>query len=112
MNASKKGFSRPTKKIDPKLAEQFISGAEKKPSVDPVKKEAQQEQTKAKELTKKMPWDHGNEKILKGYNFRMNEIMWLKLKYIVDNTPLSMQKFIEKAVSNAMDKELKKLLNS
>jgi uncharacterized protein with WD repeat len=107
MNTTKKGFTRPNKKIDPKMAEDFISGAENKPLAAPL----QNDVVETKDSNKKMPWDKGNEKIVKGYNYRMNEVLWLKLKFISENSPLSIQKIIDKAVSSAVDKELKKLLN-
>ncbi|MCP3966564.1 MAG: hypothetical protein GY718_09465 [Lentisphaerae bacterium] len=53
-----------------------------------------------------MSWDKGNERVMKGYNFRMNEMLWLKIKYITDHSPLFIQKFLESAVVSAVDKEI------
>jgi len=105
MKTQKKGFSRP-KKLDLAKAEAFIAGAEQNRVVIDGKK---LDEVENKEPQKKMPWDKGHDQIMKGYNFRMNEILWLKLKYITENTPYSIQKFFESAITPAVEKELKKL---
>lgn len=124
-----KGFSR-AKKVDLTKAEQFIAGADNSSIRDETPKvETAQEITNEQEIVeegilseeklnqklpkqknkKKMPWDEGDVRISKGINLRLNEIQWLKLKYISENSPHSMQKFIMKALEPAINIELEKL---
>jgi hypothetical protein len=58
------------------------------------------------------PWqgDKIREDVLKVYNLRLPEAYLLKLKYIADHTPGSMQKFCLDALLPAIDKEINKLL--
>jgi len=129
---TKKGFAR-SKSVDLKKAELFISGAEtviepqiketlisneesesdvkdkKQVNVNEEKTIKQQEKNKEAKQ-KKMPWTEGDVRIFKGINLRLNEVQWLKLKYITENTPYSMQKFIMRALEPSVEKELKKIL--
>jgi len=128
---TKKGFAR-SKSVDLKKAELFISGAEtinepqikESPPNEELESELKDEtqkilnevktikqQEKNKEAKqKKMPWAEGDIRIFKGINLRLNEVQWLKLKYISEKTPYSMQKFIMRALEPAVEKELTKIL--
>lgn len=72
----------------------FISGAEHKTA-----KNVQVEKTTA------YPWDEPGirEDVTKVYNLRLSEPYLLKLKYIAEHTPDSMQKFCLDVVQNAID---------
>jgi len=57
------------------------------------------------------PWEEANERVKKGYNVRLTEPTWVKLKYVVENTThKSIQQFIMTYLNKAIEKELKKLL--
>jgi hypothetical protein len=91
--------SRPPVKQKKDL-EAFISGAEEKtiPLFTP------EEQVP-------YPWEEAGirEDVTKVYNLRLSEPYLLKLKYIAEHTPNSMQKFCLKVVQEAIDKEIAKL---
>jgi hypothetical protein len=57
------------------------------------------------------PWQAPGvrEDVTKVYNLRLPEPYLLKLKYIAENTPDSMQKFCWKVLHDAIDKEIEKL---
>lgn len=80
--------------------EAFISGAEKKMAPEPVQRQ------KAS-----YPWkDLGvREDVTRVYNLRLPEPYLLKLKYIAENTPDSMQKFCLNVLQDAIDKKIEEL---
>lgn len=88
----------PTKKI-PDL-DAFISGAEEKiaPKSTPKRKA-------------NLPWEETGvrEDVIKVYNLRLSEPYLLKLKYIAEHTPDSMQKFCLNAIEKEIDKKIKEL---
>ena len=91
--------SRPPGKQKPDL-EAFISGAEEKtiaPSVSPQ--------------PVIYPWEEAGirEDVTKVYNLRLSEPYLLKLKYIAEYTPNSMQKFCLNVLEEAIDKEIDRL---
>ncbi len=57
------------------------------------------------------PWDEKGirDDVLKVYNLRLPEAYLLKLKYIADHTPGSMQKFCMDALLPAIDQEIDRL---
>ncbi len=57
------------------------------------------------------PWDAKEirDDVLKVYNLRLPEAYLLKLKYIADHTPGSMQKFCMDALLPAIDQEIDRL---
>lgn len=61
-----------------------------------------------------LPWEQPGirEDLIKGFNFRINEPYLLKLRFIAENTPFSMQKFAQKILFPAIDKEVQKILES
>lgn len=81
----------------------FLAGAEEKTA---PKKEA----VKRK---KNYSWeDKGvREDVKKAYNLRLSEPYLLKLKFIAENTPDSMQKFCINILENEIDKKIKELTN-
>jgi hypothetical protein len=91
--------SRPPAKQKPDL-DAFISGAEEKNSVPPVSK---------KNVI--FPWQETGirDDVTKVYNLRLSEPYLLKLKYIAEHTPNSMQKFCLNVLEQAIDKEIDKL---
>lgn len=91
--------SRPPVKKKPDL-DAFIGGAEEKAAPKPAPK---------KKST--FPWEEAGvrEDVTKVYNLRLSEPYLLKLKYIADNTPDSMQKFCLNVLEDAIDKKIKEL---
>lgn len=91
--------SRPPAKQKKDL-DAFISGAEEKNIIPP---ESKQQVI--------YPWEETGirEDVTKVYNLRLSEPYLLKLKYIAEHTPNSMQKFCLKVVQEAIDKEIAKL---
>lgn len=79
----------------------FISGAEDKT----VKKSTAQS-------TAALPWEclGVREDVTKVYNLRLSEPYLLKLKYIAEHTPDSMQKFCLNVLQNAIDEKIKELM--
>lgn len=93
--------SRPPAKTKLDL-DAFISGAEEKTA---PKKEAQ----KHKSIH---PWEESGirEDVTKVYNLRLSEPYLLKLKYIAENTPDSMQKFCLNVMQEAIDAKIEELI--
>ena len=91
--------SRPPTKQQPDL-EAFIGGAEEKTSTQPA---ALQETI--------YPWEEARvrEDVTKVYNLRFSEPYFLKLKYIAEHSPNSMQKFCLDAIEKAIDAEIRRL---
>jgi hypothetical protein len=90
--------SRPPAKQKPDL-DAFISGAEEKT-------------TKTAPIQKVIyPWQEAGirDDVTKVYNLRLSEPYLLKLKYIAEHTPNSMQKFCLNVLEQAIDKEIDKL---
>ena len=89
----------PTKKTEDLDA--FLSGAEEK--------------TTAKKIVKKRsssyPWEDVGvrEDVAKVYNLRLSEPYLLKLKYIAEHTPDSMQKFCINVIEKEIDNKIKEL---
>jgi len=80
--------------------EAFISGAEKKGEPKPAKKQ-----------TSVYPWEEPGirDDVTKVYNLRLPEAYLLKLKYIAEHTPHSMQKFCLNVVQEAIDAKINEL---
>lgn len=91
--------SRPPAKQKTDL-DAFINGAEEKTSTQsaPIQKVI-------------YPWQETGirEDVTKVYNLRLSEPYLLKLKYIAEHTPNSMQKFCLNVLEQAIDKEIDKL---
>ncbi len=92
--------SRPPTKTPPNL-DDFISGAEEKTA-------PKKTQSKRKSH---YPWENTGvrEDINKVYNLRLSEPYLLKLKYIAEHTPESMQKFCLNVIEKEIDKKIKEL---
>ncbi|WP_419662740.1 hypothetical protein Dvar_32140 [Desulfosarcina variabilis str. Montpellier] len=58
-----------------------------------------------------LPWADANERVVKSFNLRLPEPVHLKLQYIAENTPYSIHGFIMEVVEEAIEQELKKLIN-
>ena len=80
--------------------EAFISGAEKKVEPKQVKKQ-----------TTVYPWEEMGvrDDVTKVYNLRLPEAYLLKLKYIAEHTPDSMQKFCLNVLQSAIDSKINEL---
>ena len=78
----------------------FISGAEKKAERKPTKKRATI-----------YPWEEAGvrDDVTKVYNLRLPEAYLLKLKYIAEHTPDSMQKFCLNVLQAAIDEKIETL---
>jgi hypothetical protein len=90
---------RPALKSDD--AEAFIRGA------DTHQEEPAQTPPKGNDL----PWRDANPRIKKGINLRLDEVQWAKLKFISENSPLSIQKFIMSVLEPAINEEIHRLVN-
>jgi hypothetical protein len=90
--------SRPPSKTKPDL-DAFLSGAEKKTASEPAQQKAA------------YPWKEEGvrDDVTKVYNLRLPEPYLLKLKYIAENTPDSMQKFCLNVLQDAIDAKIKEL---
>jgi hypothetical protein len=82
----------------------FISGAETKSKPTPV--------TRARKKEISYPWlEPGvRDDVIKPYNLRLPEPYLLKLKFISENTPDSMQKFCISVILDAIDKKIEDLI--
>lgn len=94
--------SRPPGKTKPDL-DDFLSGADEK--TEP-KKTATTTKRKAK-----YSWEASGvrDDVTKVYNLRLSEPYLLKLKYIAEQTPDSMQKFCINVLEKEIDKKIKEL---
>jgi hypothetical protein len=93
--------SRPPVRKKPDLDE-FLTGAEEKKTQKP------------KTQSKRKPaysWEDTSvrEDVTKVYNLRLSEPYLLKLKYIAEHTPDSMQKFCISVIEKEIDKKIKEL---
>ncbi len=91
--------SRPPEKKVQEM-EDFVSGAETKTTQTPRRKKAA-----------KRPWEEAGvrEDVIKPYNLRLSEPYLLKLKYIAEHTPDSMQKFCLAILQKEIDKKIEEL---
>ncbi len=91
--------SRPPVKVKPDL-DAFLAGAEDKAN---LKSSPKRKST--------YPWEEPGVRkdMTKVYNLRLSEPYLLKLKYIAEHTPDSMQKFCLSLLENAIDKKINEL---
>lgn len=108
--------SRPPIKPKQQNVDTFISGAEEKTRQPEttglnVKKEKTSSHPRQQQKTA-YPWEVPGirDDVVKVYNLRLPEAYLLKLKYIADNTPDSMQKFCLQVVQSAIDEKIDELL--
>lgn len=121
-----KKFSR-ARNINLDKAQEFINGAESKRETNDDAKQTSEKnnattpedtlQTKSNENDvpvdgEKFPWETANEKVLKGVNLRLTEVQWAKLKFIVENSPYSIQKYIMAILEPAMEKSIEQILKT
>lgn len=92
--------SRPPVKPRQDLDE-FLTGAENRAQT--------KTSTKRKSV---LPWEEAGirEDVTKVYNLRLPEPYLLKLKYIADNTPDSMQTFCLNVIKDAIDNKINELI--
>lgn len=92
--------SRPPVKPKQDLDE-FLTGAENRAQTKTP--------TKRKSV---LPWEEAGirEDVTKVYNLRLPEPYLLKLKYIADNTPDSMQTFCLNVIKDAIDNKINELI--
>jgi len=93
--------SRPPEKKTAEI-EEFISGAEKK---------AEEGGAATMQEPEDFPWEAPGirDDVLKGYNVRFPEPYMMKLRYIAENTPDSMNKFCVDVLKKAIDKKIEEL---
>ncbi len=84
-------------------ADDFITGAERR--------DTEKTSEPARRGGERYPWDDPKvrEDMIKVYNLRLPEPYLLKLKYIAEHTPDSMQKFCLEALLPAIDRKIKEL---
>lgn len=58
-----------------------------------------------------LPWEepHVREDVVKNLPLRLNEPLYLKLKYIASKTPYSMNSFIIEKIEQMVDEEIERL---
>lgn len=100
----------------------FILGADAKaktPDISVTDEPLSNEKTKEKVLSKSKEkskvvyaWEEPGirDDVLKVYNLRLPEAYLLKLKYISENTPDSMQKFCLNVIQSAIDDKISELI--
>ena len=81
--------------------EAFIKGADEKTTAG-----------KSSKKSELLPWEIQGVRndVIKVYNLRLPEPYLLKLKYISEHTPGSMQKFCMQVMKEAIDSEIERLL--
>ena len=91
--------SRPPSKQKPDL-DTFISGAEEKNKPKPARKRKTS-----------YPWEESGvrDDVKKMFSLRLSEPYLLKLKYISEHTPDSMQKFCLATIEKEIDRKIKEL---
>ena len=99
-------MSKFTRKPSPYTApgvDEFIAGAEQQVSVS---------SNVISYDTKSYPWEDTKvrDDVLKVYNLRLPEAYLIKLKYIAENTPDSMQQFCLGALLPAIDAKIEELI--
>lgn len=96
------GLKRPPTKPAAQDMAAFIEGAERRDTT---------EGERAQEPKISLPWDDPGirDDVLKLYNLRLPESYFIKLKYIADHTPGSMQKFCLDALLPAIDEKIEQL---
>jgi len=57
-----------------------------------------------------LPWRDANPRIKKGINLRLDEVQWAKLKFISENSPLSIQRFIMSVLEPAINEKIQEIL--
>ena len=77
----------------------------------PKKKQRQNQKHNLNVKKSKYPWEDSGvrEDVTKVYNLRLSEPYLLKLKYIAEHTPDSMQKFCLATIEKEIDKKIKEL---
>ncbi len=92
------------KRSPPGSVEDFISSAEQK---------KEQIEQSFQKLDKVYPWEMSEvrEDVAKVYNLRLPEPYLLKLKYIAEHTPESMQTFCLRVLLPGIDKKIKELIH-
>ena len=96
-------------------ADDFIAGAERAVEAVGTASETTQAKPETSERqgrgARQLPWENPKvrDDVLKVYNVRLPEPYLLKLKYIAERTPGSMQQFCLDALLPAIDKKIKEL---
>jgi len=92
----------------PKTVDEFIEAANEA-AKDTTSESSERGAPKKRE--KRYPWENPKvrEEIIKGYNVRIPEPYLLKLRFISEKTPDSMQGFIAKVLFPAIDKKIEEL---
>ena len=52
------------------------------------------------------PWEEGRADVIKTYMLRLPEPYHLKLRYIAEHTPYSMQRFLQEVIYAAIDQQI------
>ncbi len=88
----------------------FILGADTKAETLEIEAPVQEKLSPKTKQTKKIiyPWEEPGirDDVVKVYNLRLPEAYLLKLKYISEHTPDSMQKFCLHVVQSAIDEKI------
>jgi len=59
--------------------------------------------------TGQFPWNEAKERVVIPFNLRLPEPVQLKLRYMAENTPLSMHAFVMQVLEESVDREIKRL---
>lgn len=101
-------FTRKPKAPEAPAVEDFIAGAEDRTAISSDTVSSHTISSNVEPL----PWEVQGvrEDVLKVYNLRLPEPYLLKLKYIAENTPDSMQKFCLDALLPAIEAKIEQLV--
>jgi hypothetical protein len=58
------------------------------------------------------PWEAGRPDVIKTYTLRLPEPYHLKLRYIAEHTPYSMQRFLQDVIYAAIDQQIAALTDT
>lgn len=97
----------------PTSVEEFISGEEGSASSSTSKPDAERKEPSRRRASK-LPWQEPavRDDVLRTYNLRVPEPYLLKLRYIAEHTPQSMQQFCMGVLLPAIDKKIAELTSS
>jgi hypothetical protein len=86
---------RPTPRaLTPTALEAFVQGADAPAVPSPAPPAAP------------YPWEAGRPDVIKTYMLRLPEPYHLKLRYIAEHTPYSMQRFLQEVIYTAIDQQI------
>jgi hypothetical protein len=111
-----KGFSRKPKATGPRAVDEFIAAAGRPAENAPTPPAKKPDEMTPSQFITEEPESYSwqgprvRDDVQKVYNLRLPEPYLLKLKYIAEHTPRSMQRFCLDALLPAIDAEIEALI--